>query len=127
MSQVIAKETSDRGEIVYRGERIPDPETGILETLVTVSDAQGIRALDPRLDLRNHSPTGLEWGYSGSGPAQLALAILADLLNDDELANSLHQKFKFQVISGLPKHSWELTSEVVRQFLATHPPPPFDP
>ena len=23
-----------------------------------------------------HSPTGLEWGYHGSGPAQLALAIL---------------------------------------------------
>jgi len=28
----------------------------------------------PRSDLRNHSPNGFEWGYSGSGPAQLALA-----------------------------------------------------
>lgn len=36
------------------------------------------RDLDPRLDLRNHSPTGFAWGYGGSGPAQLALAILAD-------------------------------------------------
>ena len=34
--------------------------------------------LDPRLDLANHSPTGFEWGYGGSGPAQLALALLAD-------------------------------------------------
>ena len=32
------------------------------------------RRLNPRLDLWNHSPTGFEWGYSGSGPAQLALA-----------------------------------------------------
>ena len=32
------------------------------------------RALDPRFDLWNHSPTGFEWGYGGSGPAQLALA-----------------------------------------------------
>lgn len=36
------------------------------------------RALDPRLDLANHSPTGFGWGYNGSGPAQTALAILAD-------------------------------------------------
>lgn len=33
-----------------------------------------------RLDLFNHSPDGFEWGYGGSGPAQLALAILADFL-----------------------------------------------
>jgi Family of unknown function (DUF6166) len=32
------------------------------------------RRLNPRLDLWNHSPTGFEWGYGGSGPAQLALA-----------------------------------------------------
>lgn len=25
--------------------------------------------LNPRLDLWNHSPTGFEWGYGGSGPA----------------------------------------------------------
>ena len=36
--------------------------------------------LPSRLDLANHSPDGLNWGYSGSGPAQLALAILADHL-----------------------------------------------
>jgi hypothetical protein len=35
------------------------------------------RPLELRLDLFNHSPTGFEWGYGGSGPAQLALAILA--------------------------------------------------
>jgi len=30
--------------------------------------------LNPRLDLWNHSPSGFERGYHGSGPAQLALA-----------------------------------------------------
>ena len=44
------------------------------------------RRLNPRLDLWNHSPTGFEWGYGGSGPAQLALAILADHLRDNETA-----------------------------------------
>jgi hypothetical protein len=47
--------------------------------LVTVDG----RSLNPRLDLWNHSPTGFEWGYAGSGPSQLALAMLADHLGDD--------------------------------------------
>ncbi|GAF79707.1 unnamed protein product, partial [marine sediment metagenome] len=38
--------------------------------------------LPPRLDLRNHSPMGFECGYLGSGPAQLALALLADVFDD---------------------------------------------
>ena len=42
-----------------------------------------LQALPTRLDRRNHSPTGFEWGYNGSGPAQLALALLADATGDD--------------------------------------------
>jgi len=34
--------------------------------------------LPMRLDLVNHSPSGFEWSYGGSGPAQLALTLLAD-------------------------------------------------
>ena len=52
--------------------------------VVTVND----RPLNLRLDLYNHSPTGFEWGYSGSGPAQLALALLADHLGNGEAALS---------------------------------------
>ena len=46
------------------------------EVIVTV----GGRLLDPfpSQAVRNHSPTGFAWGYGGSGPAQLALAILID-------------------------------------------------
>lgn len=33
--------------------------------------------LPERHDLRNHSPEGFEWSYAGSGPSQLALAVLA--------------------------------------------------
>ena len=53
---------------------------------VVVSVGCAGRGLDPRLDLRNHSPSGFEWGYGGSGPAQLALALAADVLGDDEAA-----------------------------------------
>jgi hypothetical protein len=65
--------------------------------------------------LRNHSPTGLEWGYCGSGPAQLALAILADHLGNDEPALNLYQRFKWQVISELPHKRWMLTSADIDQ------------
>src|SRR5438132_9952066 len=69
--------------------------------------------LNPRLGLWNHSPTGFEWGYGGSGPAQLALAMLADHLGDDEQAVSLHQDFKRTVIANLPHRGWTLTSEQI--------------
>ena len=63
----------------YRG----NPADGRFVVTVVEDDGR-IRSLDPRRDLRNHSPTGYAWGYSGSGPAQLALAILCDALGDDE-------------------------------------------
>ena len=69
------------------------------------------RRLNPRLDLWNHSPTGFEWGYAGSGPAQLALAILADHFSDDEKALNFYQRFKWAVVAELPHREWILTSE----------------
>ena len=74
--------------------------------------------LNPRLDLWNHSPTGFEWGYGGSGPAQLALALLADHLGDDQQAVNLHQDFKRVVVAGLPHQGWRLTSEQIQETLA---------
>lgn len=74
--------------------------------------------LDPRLDIRNYSPTGFEWGYGGSGPAQLAIAIIADFAyhktaNEEETIN-LYQRFKFKVIDRLDRHSiWHLTENDV--------------
>jgi Family of unknown function (DUF6166) len=75
------------------------------------------RPLNPRLDLYNHSPTGFEWGYCGSGPAQLALAILADHLADDQEALNLYQRFKWAVVVGLPRRRFMLNSHVIEQVL----------
>lgn len=49
----------------------------------------------------NHSPDGFNWGYGGSGPAQLALAILLEAGLDDERAVRLHQAFKWKFIASL--------------------------
>ena len=57
--------------------------------------------LGPSLRLRNHSPTGFSWGYYGSGPAQLALALLlhAGMATDDAL--ECYQEFKTHVIAQI--------------------------
>lgn len=73
--------------------------------------------LDPRFELRNHSPTGFDWGYCGSGPAQLALAILASHVEDDTQALNLYQRFKWSVIAKLPRKRWTLTSEQIQNAL----------
>src|SRR6188472_924887 len=48
--------------------------------------------------VRNHSPGGFSWGYLGSGPAQLALAILLECNVDEEDAQRVYQDFKEQFI-----------------------------
>lgn len=75
------------------------------------------RALDPRWGLHNHSPDGFEWGYGGSGPAQLALAILADHFGNDSKALAVYQSFKFAIVARLPKHGWTLTSRDIDRAL----------
>ena len=76
-----------------------------------------------RLDLFNHSPDGFNWGYGGSGPAQLSLAILADALNktnpemlrtNNEMAVELHQKFKDEEIATIdPASNWAISRDYV--------------
>ena len=86
---------------------------------VDVEDDGEIFLLDPRLDLKNHSLLGFEWGYSGSGPAQLALALAADVLGDDDRAQEVYQRLKFKLIGGLPPDGWTLTENRVRSAIET--------
>jgi len=74
---------------------------------------QGIVPLDSRTDLRNHSPCGPNWGYGGSGPAQLALALAADALADDEQALAIYQRLKRRLVTNLPQRGFVLTLDEV--------------
>lgn len=83
--------------------------------------------------VKYHSPAGLEYGYAGSGPADLALSILADHFNEDagKLAHELrtlgrpsspawvyHQDFKWDVIAGKDRAKpWSINSENVQAWL----------
>ena|ERR1700686_407633 len=73
--------------------------------------------LAPRYDLRKFSATGFEWTYEGAGPAQLALALLADHFGDDARALALHQPFMRTLVAALD-NSWELTSADIDAALA---------
>lgn len=76
--------------------------------------------LQERQDVINHSPTGISWGYAGSGPAQCAFAILTDYLRDDERARRLYQEFKFRIIAALPRNKeWMLTGRQIEHEIAS--------
>lgn len=102
----------------YTGYRSQDAGGGLPETAVLVhEDGLPPRPLDPRLDLRSHSPTGLEWGYAGSGPAQLALALAADALGDDGRALAVYQGLKLRLVGRLPGDGWSLTDGKVCEII----------
>ena len=61
---------------------------------------------DQSLKVRNHSPDGFCWGYGGSGPAQLALAVCLRKLPKQE-AVARYQEFKWEVIAKLPQGDFE--------------------
>jgi hypothetical protein len=92
---------------IYRGGRS-------LDGAVVTVDGQ---PLPPRYDLKRLSATGFEWTYEGAGPAQLALALLADHLGDDAGALALYEPFMTRVVAELD-NSWELSSADIETALA---------
>ena len=56
----------------------------------------------------NHSPDGFNWGYGGSGPAQLAASIMLELTG--KIDN--YQDFKWNVIAKLPQSDFEIEFEL---------------
>lgn len=84
--------------------------------------------------VRHHSPTGMEWGYAGSGPADFALNILDRFLPVGEdgwdgvrcwdthvvsrIVWSLHQEFKFAFIAALPYEGAVISGARIRAWIA---------
>jgi hypothetical protein len=68
------------------------------------------------LNEQNHSPTGFAWGYGGSGPAQLAWALLRDHGLSIREAQRIYMMVKFDVVARLPQNQgWELTSDEIEE------------
>jgi hypothetical protein len=84
----------------------------------------------------HYAPTGFDWGFGGSGPADLALNVLALFLplapdatgvtlrdgsSVSEAAWALHQQFKYDLIATLPRSGGHLTAETIRAWITRHP------
>lgn len=85
------------------------------------------KPLSPKQSQRwsNHSPDGFAWGYGGSGPAQLALAVLLRAFEIKGRPNPLesfpfdYQQFKWDVIARLPQADFSITldrTQLVREY-----------
>ncbi len=71
-----------------------------------------------------HSPTGFEWGYGGSGPADLARSLLYDATGSTDG----YQHFKWEVVARFPsdyhravaggrqREEWRITEREVREW-----------
>ncbi|WP_255199028.1 DUF6166 domain-containing protein [Halorarius litoreus] len=73
------------------------------------------------LGLVRHSPTGFDWGYTGSGPAQLACALLLDYTDNETVAQQHYIQFRDDVVSQLecsgPANCWHLTGDDIEAAL----------
>ena len=55
---------------------------------------------------------------AGSGPAQLALAILYAVTSDEELSQQLYQRFKFDCIARFNMdEDFQMTTDFVQQWI----------
>ena len=98
-------------EKIYRGERFANGTVSVTGDGAELSPAASQR-------VRNHSPDGFNWGYRGSGPAQLALALLLDVTGDPDVADGHYQRFKEAFVSTWLGDTWTVTAAEIREWLA---------
>lgn len=108
----------------------PTFKTG--QDLVWQRSADGELETNVRWRVRHHSPTGFEIGYTGSGPADLALNAMAALFavkdghpikcfdgNVSDQAWHLHQPFKFEFLAGADRQSGRIAWAEIDAWLKT--------
>jgi hypothetical protein len=84
----------------------------------------------------HYAPKGFDWGFGGSGPADLALNVLALFLplaadatgvalrdgsSISEAAWVLHQAFKYDLIATLPRAGGDISAKTIRTWITAHP------
>ncbi len=92
------------------GDTLPDALDVVLYRRI---DGRAVATLD---HVVRHSPTGIEWGYAGSGPADLALSVLARVAGMDEAERHYHA-FLHAVVACLPEAGGLVRASDVRAWL----------
>jgi hypothetical protein len=83
---------------------------GMYNTLIVEVDGKVLSPL-PSQKLYNHSPDGFMWGYGGSGPAQLALALLLEVTTPEK-AQRYYQDLKSDFVAQLPQTDFEVEFDI---------------
>ncbi|MDB9704229.1 DUF6166 domain-containing protein [Rhodospirillales bacterium] len=81
-----------------------------IDGLVVTVDGE---ILNDRQDVKSFSIAGIEWGYVGDAPKQLALVLLCDHLDDNALAIEKSDEFMRDVVAILD-NDWTLNSENIQ-------------
>jgi len=115
-----------KNKIIWQGVRRPLADQHKVIMKINGSEFGGNLPL--YLDEENHSPTGFEWGYLGSGPSQLAYAILRSyfvLVEKESISRAIsrakghHARFKQDFVAKWRGDEWEINSEQVSFWLDT--------
>lgn len=91
-------------------------ETPLTEALVFVRRADGLHTNVP-CSVRHHSTAGWEWGYGGSGPADLALNACEALLKEFCWRGERIACFDGTCYAA----AWQMHQDFKRRFIATLP------
>lgn len=124
--RVFTRENPTWGDPVVAVHDVIGREAGVI--------AEEIRPCECRtlMTVSYHSPDGIEWGYPGSGPADLALSILADYFEETPYqvlaalrsmwaprskAAALHQLFKAEFLAAEQRDEWQIRADVIEVWL----------
>lgn len=124
-------------ELLKKTEKLVNDEyviTGFAVGRIVFIDGKLLKVIRSQ-QIYNHSPDGFNWGYLGSGPAQLSLAILHKIVKVanrtaaknnvkelltlseiKELAVGLHQTFKTFFVGRFPSDDFEAVIKMKKFF-----------
>lgn len=112
-----AKEAADAGEKASSTGDVIVPYDGgdIFIERLGGDEASGVRTNVPH-KIKKHSPTGMNFGYGGSGPADFALNTLL-MFTDEATASKMYQTFKFEYVAVRSEPRLEIPRQTIINFI----------
>jgi hypothetical protein len=114
---ICAARRKGEGPMLFESEKAHRVRGEFVDDIVMSRDPDGVPVVNIEQTHELHSPTGFEWGYGGSGPADLALNILARYV-DTATAHQFHQSFKADFVSAMPREGGIISGARIREWLA---------